>query len=1125
MMTRNKFCFRLGIGSVAPLRKSFWQGLLPGACLLVFVLLSIVPSAIAQGTGTISGYVRDNSGAAVPGATVTAVMTQQQTTRTQQSNAQGFYDFVALPAGTYTLTFEFTGFKREVHSGVELTVSQNVRADAQLTVGAVQTQVNVSSTVPLVDTTSNTISGLIDDRRVVDLPLNGRNVMSLAALIPGVTNVSAPQTQSDARGGPQMDVNGSLPNATVYTFDGAVFNNPSRNTGINLPPPDAIAQFRILTSNFSAEYGHNSGAQIEVVSRAGTEHVHGSAWEFLRNAVFNAKDYFATSVPSEVQNQFGAAVGGPIIKRKVFVFGSYQGLTNHQETTPTVAVVPSAAERNGDFTGDSVTLVNPIDSATGLPYTDPTTGAPCVVNNVIAPGCISPVATNLLKYVPSSPTGQVVSLAPSPILDNNGMLRVDWNQSNKDLILGHYYQDNTSYSTPIAGGNIIGYMGEAFTIKQQNGVVNDIYTFTPSIINQAIFGITNSVSSGAFSTSISNSSLGINMPDYLEAFNPSGAVAVNVGNQWALGGGYIVQFSGIDWQISDNLSWTRGRHTMKFGYDLLKDHFYQAYQPPPSISFTGSRTGDPNADFLLGAYYTTNVAFGLAVNDNRTAWNSAYAQDNWRVSSKLTLNYGLRWEPFLPWKTAGNKLTTVEPGVQSVVQPSAPIGILFPGDPGITNGISHANLGNFAPRVGFAWDVFGDGRTSVRGGYGIFYNSINADSVAQINAPYAGTTQVALGDVANPFTSVGETNPPVTLTGQFGCVKIPTYPGYSCSLFPLPLSGLYTGTHLRSPLHQEYDLSIQRQITPSAMVEVSFVGNHGGRIPGYVTNNPALFKTDPITGDPPSEGNVNDRTKYEPGILAPSQNLYENYAFSNYNSLQIQGTKRFGHGATILANYTRAKSLDFISNNNSSGNIPDPLNLRRAYGPSDFDRRNSFYISWLYPLPFHFQNHVANSLLAGWTVTAIQTVQSGLPITVYAGEDVAVDGTGSYPGQYAEYAPGNNAGTVNISHPSRSAEVAQFFNTGAFVNPNNEPLGTYGNSSRGIIYGPAYADTDASILKDFTLPQSFRLQFRAEAFNAFNQVNFSLPNTYANAGSAFGQIQSTVAGTGRQLQLALKLLW
>lgn len=276
-MTRNKRCFWSGRGSLAPVRKSLEQGLLRGAWLFTFLLLLTAHIAFAQGTGTISGYVRDNSGAAIQGTTVTAVMTQQQTTRTQQSNEQGFYDFVALPAGTYTLTFESKGFKREVHSGVELTVSQNVRADAQLSVGAVQTEVNVSSTVPLVDTTSNTLSGLIDDRRVVDLPLNGRNVMSLAELIPGVTNVSAPQTQGDARGGSEMDVNGSLPNATVYTFDGAIFNNPSRNTGINLPPPDAIAQFRILTSNFSAEYGHNSGAQIEVVSRAGTEHVHGSA--------------------------------------------------------------------------------------------------------------------------------------------------------------------------------------------------------------------------------------------------------------------------------------------------------------------------------------------------------------------------------------------------------------------------------------------------------------------------------------------------------------------------------------------------------------------------------------------------------------------------------------------------------------------------------------------------------------------------------------------------------------------------------------------------------------------------------------------------------------------------------
>lgn len=1104
--------FRRGFGSGINLRCS---PLTTNALLLV-LLLALVPRTLAQGTGNISGFVRDPSGAALPGASVTAVMTEQSTTRVTQTNAQGFYNFIALPAGHYTVTYEAKGFQTEVRSGVELTVSQNARVDAQLTVGAVRSEVRVTSTVALVDTTSNTLSGLIDDRRVVDLPLNGRNVMGLAALLPGVTNVSAPQTMQDARGGSTMNVNGSLPNAAVYTFDGAFFQNVSRNTGLNLPPPDAIAQFRMLTSNFSAQYGHNSGAQIEVVSRAGTESFHGAAWEFFRNSYFNAKDYFAPNVPFENQNQFGAALGGPIIKRKVFFFGSYQGLTNHQQAVANVSIVPTTVERGGDFTGSGTTLVDPTDPITGLPLTDPTTGNPCVQANVIAPGCISPVAVNILKFIPESDTGTVVQLGSSPIINNTGNIRVDWNQSTKNLIFGHYYQDQTSYDSPFDQFATISqaYSNETTSVKTQDTVINDIYTFTPSLINQATFAVLNTTSVTT-PTVIQNSSLGMNLPQYAAA-----APSFSVASDFSIGSYGPNMFTGINYQVADNLSWTKGRHSLNFGLEILRLQFNQVWIGASQFTFSGIRSGDPLADLILGAYDSASVMFGQAINNDSTFYNSFYAEDQFRVDPRFTLSYGLRYEPFLPWKDKNNLINTVVPGQQSTIDPTAPPGIVYPGDKGISAGIAPANLSNFAPRVGFAWDVFGDGKTSVRGGYGLFYNAINADSMAQYNPPFSGTLNAYHGDIANPFTSTGVPNPPVTPSGKFGCTPIPTYPFYSCADFPLPVTGLYMNTKLRLPYYSEFDLSIQRQITPSTMIEASYVGNVGKDITSGIPNNPAQFITDPITGEPPSESNVNDRVLFEPGILSPTQIVFTNYAHSSYNALQIQATKRFGHGSTILANYTRAKSLDETSSVTYYGNAFNPNSLNENYGPSDFDRRNSFVASWLYAIPIHFSNSLANSLLSGWTLAAIHTISSGLPITFIAGEDVAINGTGF--SQFAQLQPGATVRTIQISHPNRASMVNEFFNTQAFVPTNDEPLGTYGNSRRGMIYGPAFADTDASILKLFTLPESLKLQFRLETFNTFNQVNFSNPNSTVNSGG-FGQIQS--ANSGRQLQLALKLLW
>lgn len=1079
------------------------------------ILLTMVSAGLAQSTGTISGFVRDPSGAALPGTSVTAVMAEQRTTRTMQTNAQGFYNFVALPAGHYVITFKAKGFQTEVLPDVELTVSQNVRADAQLTVGAVRSEIHVTSSVPLVDTTTNTLSGLVDDRRVVDLPLNGRNVIGLAALVPGVTNVSAPQTLSNARSGPEMNVNGSQPSETLYSFDGGYFNNPSRNTGLNFPPPDAIAEFRILTSNFDAQYGFSRGAQVLVISKAGTNSFHGAAWEFLRNDAFNARNYFAPSVPAEKQNQFGAALGGPVIRNKVFFFASYQGLTDHGQAESVAALVPNAAERGGDFTGLSTTLVDPTDPITGLPLTDPTTGNPCVVANVIAPGCISPVAVNLLKFVPESPTGTAVALSASPVLNNTGNIRIDWDQSAKNLIFGHYFQDNTTFTEPFANETIAAYGAENFEAKTQDGVVNDIYTFTPNLINQALFSILNTTSSQS-EKAVSNSSLEMNLPEYTGV-----GPAIDVAANFSLGSSGPVTFSGINYQISDDLTWIRGRHNFKFGFQVLKLHFLQSFIAPPSFSFSGVRSNDPVADFILGAYDTASIDFGLRVDDDRTTYNSIYAQDQFRVTPRVILTYGVRWDPFLQWKAKNDGLDTFVSGAQSIIDPTAPPGIVFPGDPGISKGIAPTNLGNVAPRLGFAWDVFGDGRTSVRGGYGVFYGSVNANEVAQENPPFSGTATAFRGDISNPMVSTGQANPPTTLTGKFGCEKISTYPFLTCSLFPMPVSGMISiSRNLHLPHYQEYDLSIQRQITPSTMIAISYVGNVGSDIQGRIPNNPAQFITDPITGAPPSEGNVNDRVLYEPGILGPTNVTMRNYGHSTYNALQIQGTKRFGHGATILANYTRAKSLDTDSSNNYNPVIPNPFHILQGYGRDSSDRLNSFVISWLYNLPFHYSDQAADSLLSGWTLSAVQTVESGTPITFLMGRDVAVDGTGGR--QHAQLQPGATARTIRMNHPNRASEISEFFNTRAFVEPSLVPLGTYGNGGVGMISGPALANTDAAVLKNFTMPESLKIQFRLESFNTFNQVNFSNPSSTATSG-AFGRIRS--ASAGRQLQLGLKLLW
>ncbi len=1064
---------------------------------LCLCLLMIAPASFvwSQTPSSINGTVVDASGAPVADAQLTLITIQTGQERHVSTSSQGFFNFPELTPASYSLKVAAAGFKDVLYDSLQLTLGRQLTVPVVLPVGNVSETVNVTGEPPQITTSTSTISHLVDSKRIEDLPLNGRNPLQLVALVPGA--VSRGTTGQFGATNIQFQMSGSDPNDNNYSLDGGFFMNAFYNIPADYPNPDALQEFLVTTRDYSVSLGRGLSS-ISAVTKSGTNSFHGTAFEFLRNTVLDAANYFSTKPSDFKRNQFGATVGGPIVRNKLFFFGSYQGTIVRGSPGLYTYTSLSPAERQGNF------------SSLSTPITDPVTGAP-FPGNIIPPGRIEPYATNFIKqFLPAvNSPGNIFRFAPASTENGTQILtKVDYLITPNDHVSARYLWEND----PQVGNGVSQYLDSTWLAnlptRSQSILLNYTKVLSSSAVNTAILDYDRATYGVINRKNFSLAGLGLDIKDnaVLEYGLTTNSI-LSIGGYFQAGAGVPTRDIVPVTHFEDTLSLTKGRHQLNVGVELYHSRINQIqnYETGGVMSFSGFATGDAAADFLLGDFSNYAQLTPLITRLRQTI-PSVFVQDNIRIGRNVTVNAGVRWDPFRPFVSEDGELGTYIPGRQSTVFPLMAPGLLYPGDRGIPKGVAASRYNNFAPRVGLAWDVTGDGRTSVRLGAGLFFmptvQGINFNRFPQ-TPPFGFSVNNSAGNANSiwaspPFNGVNPFPRP-NVTDKAALVKIPFTPTTADTSLQLPF---------KTTLEQQWSLSVQHAISNNAALEVAYVGSAASHLLSSHEGNPAVY----IPGQS-TEANTQAR-RINPNI-GPINQL-GNFISSNYNGLQLDFNKRYSKGVTLLSSYTWSKTLGVQSPFGEGAAGPrDPFNFNLDYGPAGSDITHNWVTSFLWDLPLnqHVESRPLRALFGGWQSSIINSLHSGFPFSVYSGLDNSFSGIGE-----------DTADLVGNPHlpsgRSHTQELQKWFNTSAF---QTNPIGTFGNTGINWLRGPGFWDMDLGLTKRFELPESMSMEFRSMFYNAFNHPNFGNPSNTLTS-PTFGSITST-ASDPRVIEFGLKILF